>query len=76
MSNQQNDEIVETFKSLLGKLSYYNAGEGPTWKRETEERRACQSQLKATAQKIKELGLDPLEILRTGNFLVHESELR
>lgn len=65
---------IEYFKLLLSQKSFYNAAESD-WRRETQKRNICAEEVKVMARELRELGVDPLEILKSSNYLVEESEL-
>lgn len=62
-------DAVEKFKTLLQKMSYYNAAESD-YIRETAPRLQCQADLKQAALDVYAQGLNPKTIVQEGNHLV------
>jgi len=68
---------IELFKKLLDEMSYYNAAEGPDWYDEIGRRNSAYNKLQASTQGLLDSGVeldDLLEIVRTGTYLVHDSD--
>ena len=60
------DELYEVFHKTAMELSFFNAGEGDSYKAETKPRYACQATYKEICQEYKDRGLD----IPKGNYLI------
>lgn len=67
---------IEEFKLILSKKSYYNAAEGRNYNEEKVKRDTCSRELRTAAAELRSLGVDPVAVLKSSNFLVSEGELK
>lgn len=63
------EQLVENFKSLLSRMSYYNAAEGD-WSREANARVKCRMDLQKAAKELQEAGGDLQAVVDAGGYLV------
>jgi hypothetical protein len=64
-------ELVTTFKSIGGRMSYFNAAES-TYSAETDERNKCRALFKEAGQALIDAGLNPADF--TGDMLTSKSD--
>lgn len=64
------------FKRLLTLLSYYNAAEGDSYNEEFQKRVETRRKLKSEFKRLTDLGIDPMNVVKSGNYLVSDSDLR
>jgi len=61
-------ELIEKWKKLAGRMSYFNAAEGSMWGQERADRIRCQAEFKEVSD---ELGKEVCAKLRSeGNYLI------
>jgi len=73
--DKTNEELVQEFKDTLSRLSYYHAAEGRQYLNETTDRLITKDHLKMLGRIILARGIDPINVLERGNYLVDKEDL-
>jgi hypothetical protein len=64
------EALIAKLKQAASNLSHYNAAEGDSWYRERDARMVAQAEFSACKKECDAVGINVLEILHNGNYLV------